>query len=168
MAGEPNPPGVEVVIMAAVASNGVIGADGNLPWHYPEDLRHFKETTLGHPVILGRRTYESIVDRLGEPLPGRTSIVLTTRKPELPEGAVRAGSVESALALARERDDVTFVAGGASVYEQFLPRADRLLLTEIYEEHVGDTYFPKWNPDEWCEIAREERDDLAFVEYERR
>lgn len=161
---------MEVVLVAAVAANGVIGAGGELPWHYPEDLRHFKETTTGHPVVVGRRTYESIVDRLGGPLPGRTNVVLSTRDLDLPEGAVQARSVGEALEVAREAagGDRAFVAGGASVYEQFLPRADRMILTELDEAFDGDTYFPEWDRDEWVEVDRDEQEALAFVEYERR
>lgn len=161
---------MEVVIVAAVAANGVIGAGGDLPWHYSEDLRHFKETTMGHPVVVGRRTYESIVDRLGGPLPGRTNVVLSNRELDLPEGAVGASSVESALAAARaaEGGETTFVAGGASVYEQFLPHAGRMVLTELDDAYDGDVFFPEWDEDEWVEVDRDERDELAFVEYERR
>lgn len=178
MAGEEPPGGADppadltVAVVAAVAANDVIGADGEIPWHHPADLRRFKERTLGHPVVLGRRTYESIVDRLGEPLPGRTSLVLSTRDLDLPDGALRAGSVDEALALARqdcrERGvDTCYVAGGASVYEQFLPRADRLVLTEIPEEHEGDTTFPAWDREAWREVDRENHEDLSFVTYER-
>lgn len=159
---------LDVVLVAAVAENGVIGADGELPWHYPEDLRHFKETTVGHPVICGRRTYESIVDRLGEPLPGRTNVVLTTGDLDLPDGAVRAGSIDEALAAARETgSDVAYVVGGASVYEQFLDLADRLVLTEIHESHEGDTYFPGVDWSEWAVLDRDDREELSFVEYGR-
>jgi dihydrofolate reductase len=164
---------MKLALVAAVAENGVIGTDGGMPWHHPEDLRRFKATTTGHPVILGRRTYESIVARLGHPLPDRTSVVLSTRDLDLPEGAVHAPDVGTALDLARtdcaERGvETAYVAGGATVYEQFLPRADRLLLTEIHEAHDGDTYFPAWDRDGWREIDREDREALSFVVYERR
>jgi len=103
-----------------------------MPWHIPEDLRHFKEATMGHPVIMGRVTYEGILETLGEPLPGRTTVVLTSRDLETPEGAVVAHGLESAIdraeTAARERHDADriFVAGGATVYRQFLPAVDRL------------------------------------------
>lgn len=172
---------MEIALVAAVAENGVIGADGDLPWHYPADLKHFKETTTGRPVIMGRRTFESIVDRTGGPLPDRTSVVLTSqgidgpsvhRDPDdvAPDSgeAVTADSVDSALATAATTGaDVAFVVGGASVYEQFLPRADRLVLTEINEAPEGDTYFPEFDGSTWTETAREDRPDLAFVTYER-
>jgi len=165
----PRPATGEVVLIAAVAENRVIGVDGGMPWHYPADLQRFKDTTTGHPVVLGRRTYESIVDQLGGPLPGRTNVVLSTRALDLPEGTVLAGSVEAALEAARAAPggETVYVAGGATVYEGFLPLADRLLLTEIPEAPEGDTRFPEWDEDEWVEVSRETVDDLAFVAYER-
>ena len=180
-----------IALVAAVAANGVIGADGGMPWHYPADLAHFRETTMGYPVILGRRTYESIANRLGGPLPGRTNIVLTRSEfePEAGESegegedesksegedenatatVVVVGSVDEAVdAAAATGAGTVYVAGGASIYEQFLPRADRLVITEVPESPDGDTYFPEWDREAWREVAREERDELAFVTYERR
>jgi dihydrofolate reductase len=157
----------DLVLIAAVAENGVIGVGGEMPWHLPADLRHFKETTTGHPVIMGRHTYESIVAGLGEPLPGRTSIVLTTGDLDAPEGVVLARGVEEALDAARDADDeVAYVVGGGTVYEQFLPLVDRMLLTEVHDSFDGDTHFPEFD-DEWVEVEREERDGFAFVTYER-
>ncbi|MFB6090014.1 MAG: dihydrofolate reductase [Halobellus sp.] len=163
---------VDVVLIAAVAANRVIGRDGEMPWHLPADLRHFKRTTTGHPVIVGRRTYETVVEALGEPFPDRTSVVLTSQSLDLPDGAIVANSIEEALDLAREDAaergvDAIYVAGGGRVYEQFLPLANRLVLTELAEPHDGDTRFPAWDPEEWREVDREERDDFAFVTYER-
>ena len=179
---------VALVVVAAVAENGVIGDAGGMPWHYPADLAHFKRLTTGHPVIVGRTTYESIAARIGGPLPDRTSVVLTTRDLDLPEGAVAAGDVDEAVALAAadaaDRDvDEAYVIGGAAVYEQLLDRADRLVLTEVPERPDGDTRFPDWDADAWREVDREmaadadastdagtdtDADDgLAFVTYER-
>ncbi|MFA1610768.1 dihydrofolate reductase [Halobellus rubicundus] len=163
---------VDVVLIAAVAANRVIGRDGEMPWHLPADLKHFKRTTTGHPVIVGRRTYETVVEALGEPFPGRTSVVLTSQSLDLPAGAVVANSIDEAVELAREDAaargvDAVYVAGGGRVYEQFLPRADRLVLTELRASHDGDTRFPAWDDDEWRETDREERDGFAFVTYER-
>lgn len=163
---------MELTLIAAVAENGVIGRDGAMPWYFPEDLEQFKQRTLGNPVIVGRVTYESIVDRIGGPLPGRTNIVLT-RHPErvdTSDPAVRvATTTDEAIQLAREEgSERAFVAGGASLYEQFLPIADRLVLTEIYESFEGDTKFPEWERDNWQETEREPREELAFVTYERR
>jgi dihydrofolate reductase len=165
---------LELAAIVAVAENGIIGRDGEMPWHLPEDLAHFKETTMDHPVIMGRVTYEGILEALGEPLPGRTTIVLTSRDLETPENAVVARSLEEALRKAETaaderhgRSDTAFVAGGATIYEQFLPAVDRLIVTEIRDEPDGDTRFPDWNREAWEEVARDERDGFAFVEYVR-
>lgn len=165
--------GIEIALIAAVAENRVIGRDGEMPWHFGEDLEYFKQTTTGHPVIVGRRTYETVVEALGEPFPGRTSVVLTSQSLDLPPGAVVANSVEEAIDLAAadaaERGvDVAYVAGGGRVYEQFLPHASRLVLTEIHGAYEGDTRFPAWDGDEWVELERDERAAFDFVTYERR
>jgi len=173
---------IDLVVVAAVAENGVIGDGGGMPWHYPADLAHFKRLTTGHPVIVGRATYESIADRIGGPLPDRTSVVLTTRDLDVPEGAVVANGVEEAVDLAASDAadrgvDEAYVVGGATVYEQFLDRADRMVVTEIPERPDGDTRFPEWDDGEWVQTEREvvgsdnergdETDALAFVTYER-
>lgn len=160
---------MDLVLVAAVAENGVIGVDGDMPWHLPEDLKHFKETTMGHPVIMGRTTYESIVAGLGEPLPGRTNIVLTSRDLDVPEGVEVAHGIEEVLDIARAVDDeVAYIVGGATVYEQLIDRADRMILTEIDATYEGDTYFPEWNEAAWREVAHDDGDGFAFVTYERR
>ena len=166
-----------LVVVAAVAENGVIGDAGGMPWHYPADLAHFKRLTTGHPVIVGRKTYESIVGRIGGPLPDRTSVVPTTRDLDLPEGAVVANDLDEAVALAAadaaDRGvDEAYVIGGAAVYEQFLDRADRLVLTEVPERPDGDTRFPEWDADGGTGTDADtdaDTDDggLAFVTYER-
>ncbi|WP_255190738.1 dihydrofolate reductase [Natronobeatus ordinarius] len=171
--------GHELVAIVAVAENGIIGADGDMPWDVPEDLAHFRETTVNHPVIMGRITYEGILEALGEPLPGRTTVVLTSRGLEEEstdyENVVVANgleeSLEAAAAAADERHDGVdriFVAGGATIYEQYLPAVDRLVLTEIYDEPDGDTSFPEWDREEWTEVSRDERDGFAFLEFVRR
>jgi dihydrofolate reductase len=162
---------MKLSLVAAVAENGVIGVDGGMPWHYPEDLAHFKETTMGHPVVMGRTTYESIASRLGGPLPGRTNVVLSGRESlDLPEGAVHARDTDEALELAREALDddreTVYVVGGATVYEQFIDEADELVITEVPESPEGDTHFPEIG-DEWDEVRREAGDDVVFVTYER-
>lgn len=162
---------MKLALVAAVAENGVIGAGGGMPWHYPEDLRRFKELTLGHPVIMGRTTYESIESRLGGPLPGRTNIVLSRQSSlDLPEDVFHASNLDDALEIARETVDdereAVYIIGGASIYEQFLDRADELLVTEIPESPDGDTYFPEIGP-EWAECDRETVGELAFVTYRR-
>ena len=163
---------MDLAIIAAVADNGVIGRDGEMPWHYPADLAHFKETTMGHPVIMGRVTYESISDQLGGPLPGRTNVVLTRSGVEAPEEVVQVESVDAAVeaaadAAAEAGAQAAFVAGGATVYEQFLPRADRLVITEVPGEPAGDTRFPEWDPAAWTETSRAADGELSFVTYER-
>jgi dihydrofolate reductase len=162
-----------IALIAAVAENGVIGVDGEMPWHLPADLRHFKNTTMGHPVIMGRRTYESIAAEIDGPLPGRTNIVLSRGSPTLPEDVIVTDSIEAAVEAATEvqtdcETDTAYVIGGATIYEQFLPQADRLVLTEIESTYEGDTEFPDWEPSEWQEIERETRDGFSFVEYRRR
>jgi len=160
-----------IALIAAVANNGTIGRDGEMPWHLPADLTHFKETTMGHPVIMGRRTYDSIASQLGGPLPGRTNIVLSRSEPELPDEVEVANSIEAAVAAATAVDDKTetvYVIGGATVYEQFLPRADRLVLTELDASYEGDTAFPEFDTSEWQQVDRDQRDGFAFVEYHRR
>lgn len=160
-------PDVELVVVAAVAANGVIGSDGGMPWHYPEDLRRFKRLTTGHPVIMGRRTYEAIEARLDGPLPDRTNVVLSRSDPDVPGEVIVVGSVEEAVDAAAVHGDTAFVIGGGSVYEAFLPLAGRMELTEIHASYEGDTYFPEFDSEEWEEVEREEHEEFAFVTYER-
>ena len=152
-----------VTLIAALGRNGVIGADGTMPWHLPEDLRHFKATTMGHPLVMGRRTFDSI----GRPLPGRRTIVITRNPQWHHAGVESAHSFAEALALAGPSDEV-FVAGGGEIYAQALPYAHRLVLTEVDAEPEGDTHFPDWDRADWSESARESHDGFAFVTYERR
>lgn len=163
-----------IALIAAVADNGIIGDDGEMPWQLPADLQHFKETTMGNPVIMGRRTYDSIAARIDGPLPGRHNIVLSRSDPDVHEGVVVADSIEAAVAEATAAcaldDSATqaFVIGGATVYKQFLDRADELVLTELDAAYEGDTEFPEWDDRVWREIDRDERDEFAFVTYRRR
>ncbi len=158
---------MEVAIIVAVAENGVIGADGDIPWHYPADLRYFKRETMGHPVIAGRRTFESIVDRLDGPLPGRTNIVLSTSDPDVPEGVIVTAGIDEALDAARETGaETAYVIGGQTVYRQLLSRADRLVVTRIPEACEGDTYWPGHDDDRWDETERHRLEgDLEVVTY---
>ncbi len=160
----PTPPDdLELVIVVAVAENGVIGKDGSLPWHYPDDLKRFKRLTMGHPVIVGRQTFEDIYERLDGPLPGRTNIVLSRHGSTLPADVVHADSLATAYSIAAEQETVAFVIGGASVYEATLPVADRLELTEIKQSYEGDTLFPTWPlGEQWQETATDERAELRF------
>ena len=154
-----------VTLVAAIARNGVIGVDGGLPWHLPDDLRRFKELTLGHVLVMGRKTYESI----GHPLPGRTTIVVT-RSPSWDSAAAEvrvAGSVSDAIEAAAALDDEVFVVGGAQVYAAALPLADRLELTWVDAEPDGDTRFPEVDWDDWRELRREHAEGVAYASYER-
>jgi len=164
---DPATANTRVYLIAAVARNGVIGARGKLPWHLPEDLKHFKKLTLGHPVIMGRRTWES----LGKPLPGRENIVVS-RKPgfEAP-GASVASSVAGAVALCAG-EPLAFVIGGAELYAATLSLADGLVLTEIDVDYEGDTRFPDWDRKAWRATQKETHTSekgvrFDFVLYER-
>lgn len=139
-----------VSLVAAVASNGVIGNNGRLPWHLPEDLKHFRALTLGHPVIMGRRTWES----LGKPLAGRDNIVVTRAPGYAAPGAAVAASLEAALASCA-RSPLAFVIGGAELYAAALPLADALVLTEIRRAYEGDSRFPDYDRAQWRETQRE-------------
>jgi dihydrofolate reductase len=150
-----------VTLIAAVARNGVIGNDGGIPWHLPEDFAHFKATTLGYTLVMGRATHDSI----GRPLPGRTTIVLTRDRGWHADGVLTAGSLEEALEMAE--GDV-FVAGGATVYAAALPYADEQLLSEVDLEPEGDTCYPEFDPDEWPEVGRERHDGFDVVRRVRR
>lgn len=133
----------ELVLVAAMARNRVIGDAGGMPWHLPADLKHFKTVTMGHPVIMGRRTFESI----GKPLPGRTNVVVSRGRPDLPEGVLLAGSLDEALE--RIGGDTAMVIGGGEVFRQALPRADCMELTLIDAAINGDTCFPEWSSADW-------------------
>jgi dihydrofolate reductase len=139
----------EIILILARADNGVIGKDGKLPWHLPADLRHFKQLTTGKPMIMGRKTFESLPGLL----PDRRHIVLTRDTAWEEEGAEVARSVEEALALANAPH--VAVIGGAEIYELFLPRADRIELTEVHAAPEGDTVFPAFDAEAWKESARE-------------
>jgi len=159
--------GPRIHLVAAVASNGVIGASGKLPWHLPEDLKHFKALTFGHPVIMGRRTWDS----LGKPLPGRENIVVTRDRAFDAPGASVAASLEAALALCAD-SPVAFVIGGGELYAAALPCADVLTLTEIQHDFEGDARFPEFDRAAWRESERIARSTINgmrydFVRYER-
>ena len=135
----PQPALAPLALIAAVARNGVIGKDGALPWHVSEDLKHFKKTTDGHVIIMGRKTHDSI----GRPLPKRRNIVVTRQTGTRFPGCEAAHSLDEAIALARTTDDCPFIIGGTSLYEEGLPLATELHLTTIDEDVAGDTYFPE-------------------------
>jgi dihydrofolate reductase len=167
------PDSVTIVLIAAVAKNGVIGDSGEIPWYYPEDLAHFKEVTTDHPVIMGRKTFENIQSDLGGPLPNRTTVVLS-RRSSIPasDEVIHAASLEEAFqeaaadAQSRSVDDV-YVAGGGAIYEASLPYAEKMVLTELDDPYPGDVEFPSWNTDVWSEADRDSRSELSFVTYHR-
>jgi dihydrofolate reductase len=146
----------QVTIVVAATDAGVIGVGNDLPWHLPADLKRFKAMTLGHPVVLGRRTHESIVARLGRPLPGRTVIVVTSA-PATPDGPAHAPTVPAALELARATPGGghVFVAGGAQVYLAALPYTDTVELTRVHADVAGDTVLPDGWLAGFTEVARE-------------
>jgi dihydrofolate reductase len=151
-----------VTMIAAVARNGVIGDGLAMPWHISEDLRYFKRTTMGHPMVMGRRTF----DAMGV-LPGRRSIVIT-RQPEWRHPDVEtAHSLAEALALAGPADEV-FVVGGGEVYREAMPYAARLLITEVEQSPDGSVTFPDIDRDDWTETGRIPHEGFAWVTYERR
>ena len=152
-----------MVLIAAVAENGVIGDAGTIPWHLPDDFAHFKRTTLGHTLVMGRATYESI----GRPLPGRTTVVLTRDPSWSAEGVLVATSFDDALALAAELPGDVYVAGGAAIYALALSYADEQILTEVRLAPEGDTFYPPFDRDEWVEIRRETRDAFDLVWWQR-
>jgi len=139
-------------MIVAVAQNGVIGLDNQLIWHLPNDLKQFKRLTTGHPIIMGRKTFESI----GKPLPNRTSIVITRSKEWAYEGVIVVHSMEEAIAAAQAtQTEEAFVIGGAEIYRVAFPLANKLYLTEVKADFEGDAYFEPINPNEWKEISRQ-------------
>ncbi|HZO64187.1 MAG TPA: dihydrofolate reductase [Kribbellaceae bacterium] len=150
-----------VTLVAAVARNGVIGSSNDLPWYIPDDLKHFKQLTMGHTLVMGRKTYDSI----GRPLPGRTTIVITRQPDWSVDGVTVARSIEEALELADGND--VYVAGGGEIYALALPYADRLELTEVDQTPDGDIHFPAVDWSQWHETARDQRDGFAWVSYQR-
>ena len=141
--------GPRLTIVVARARNGVIGRDNALPWHLPEDLKHFKALTMGHPVLMGRRTFESI----GRPLPGRRNIVVTRNPGWSHPGCERAGSIDEAIALCAGTPQA-FVIGGSQVYAEALPRVHALVITEVDAEPQGDAHFPAPDPGLWRRVDR--------------
>ena len=161
----------EIVLIAAVAeSNRVIGRDKDLPWHIPEDLKRFKRLTSGHPLLMGRKTFESIVHQFGGPLPDRRHLILTRRGLDAEyEDVETYASIDAALDAAADAE-ILFIGGGEEIYEQFLPHADRLELTLVEGEYEGDTYFPAFEPlvgTAFEQTEVDKRDGFRFVTYER-
>jgi dihydrofolate reductase len=160
-----------VTLIAALAANRVIGRKGALPWHIPEDLKRFKSLTLGHPVVMGRKTFDSIFSRLGKPLPGRRNMVIS-RSMKSAVGVEVFGFLQAALDAVSGGEEI-FVIGGEQIYELALPLAQRLELTEVREAVDGDAWFPAFDRNAFVEVAREKGAGNAalpydFVTYERK
>jgi len=156
---------MSVTLVAAVGANNVIGRDGDLPWRLPEDLKHFKALTLGHPMVMGRATFESI----GRPLPGRTTIVVTRQADWATEGVETAPDLDAALARAAELDEEVFLVGGGQVYAEALERGlvDLMVITRVAEAPDGDTYFPAVDWLSWTEVGRIPHIGFDIVTYQR-
>ena len=157
-------------MIVAASENNAIGKDNDLLWHLPKDLKYFKETTKGHHIIMGRKTFDSV----GKPLPGRTNIVISRREDFNPEGVVRANNLENAIELV-EDDQEPFIVGGAQIYEQALDYVDRVYLTRVHAHVNGDTHFPELDPDEWQRVLHENHKkddhhafDFSFEVWERK
>ncbi|WP_394660079.1 dihydrofolate reductase [uncultured Chryseobacterium sp.] len=157
-------------IVVAMGEKNEIGFENRLLWHLPRDLKHFKEITLGHPVIMGRKTYESI----GKPLPNRTNIVVSRKTDWFEEGILIVGSIKEAVKFAKKIDEEIFIIGGGKIYEQMMDITDRLEVTVVKAELEADTYFPKIDPKVWkktdevCHEKDEKHEhDFCFQTYER-
>ena len=152
-----------LVMVAAVAENRVIGRDDDMPWHLPEDLKHFRAVTRDNTVVMGRVTFEGI----GHPLPYRSNIVVTRQTGWSADGVFVAGSIEDAIELAKGFEGDIMIIGGAEVYAQAMPYADVQVLTEVHRSVQGDRFYPDFDRADWTETEREDHEDLSFVRYER-
>lgn len=148
-------------IITAMAANRVIGVENRLPWNLPEDLQHFKALTMGHHIVMGRKTYDSI----GKPLPGRTTIIVTRNMDYAVPGCIAVNSIDAALTVSHGDSEVFFV-GGAELYAQALPIADRIYLTEIKRDFPGDAHFPQFDLAQWHETSRDKRSTTGSEPYE--
>ena len=152
---------MKISLIAAMDQNGLIGANNGLPWHLSEDLKHFKRITMGKPVLMGRKTYESI----GRPLPGRQNIVLTTNQTLIIEGCDVVHSFTRAIELVNDCAEIMII-GGSTIYELIFPQATHMYLTLIHASYEGDTYFPKWERSEWSLIERDPHTTEEGLNYE--
>lgn len=151
-----------IALVVAMAENNCIGKNGTLPWHLPEDMKHFKEVTMGKTVVMGRKTWESIPDKF-RPLPGRKNVVITRQETYVvPEDVQISSSIEDVIHGANE--DVMIIGGG-EIYRQTIDKADTLYITHVHQHVDGDTFFPDIDSTVWKETSRDERDNLAFVTY---
>ena len=150
-------------MVAAVADNGVIGLRGDIPWHIPEDMKHFRETTRGHTLVMGRTTYDGI----GHPLPYRTNVVVTRDPTWTADGVLVAHGVEEALTLAQGLEGDIVIGGGTQIYEAAMPYATHQVLTEVHRCPEGDTHYPVFDRSEWKETRREDHEGWSWVWLER-
>ena len=156
-----------ISLIAAVAKNNVIGAKNDLPWYLPEDLKHFKELTTGKTVLMGRKTFESIMKRLGKPLPNRINVVITRDTTyRVPDGVCLHHTIDKALAHHSNED--IMVIGGGEIFRQTINRAERLYITQVDQIIEGDVYFPLIDPNAWEEIERKNHAGFSFVNYAKR
>jgi dihydrofolate reductase len=164
---------MKISIIAAMGDNRVIGAQGKIPWHLPADFKKFKELTMGHPVIMGNKTFESI----GKPLPGRTNIILAKDPDYAADGCLISHSLDDAIALAKEAEGSgeVFIGGGGQVYALALPMTDTIYLTKVHGVFEGDTFFPEFDESQWKLVNSEERQkdeknsfDLTWLTYGRK
>jgi dihydrofolate reductase len=151
-----------IALVLAMAENGVIGDKGSIPWRIPDDMRRFKEITMGKPIVMGRKTWDSLPKK---PLPGRSNIVVTRDRAFAPPGASVAHSVDDAVALAGKEGKEVMIIGGAEIYLAALPHADRIYLTEVHADVPGDTKMPKFDVSQWREAAREARKTDSGLQY---
>lgn len=155
-----------ISLVVAAADNNVIGKDNAMPWHIPEDFKHFKSVTMGKPCIMGRKTFVSILEQLGKPLPGRVNIIVS-RKNYQHEGALTCKDIEEAIEqAAKTGSEEICIIGGAQIYEQSIPFADKIYLTRVHQSPEGDARFPALG-NEWVETGREDHAGFSFLEYER-
>ena len=161
---------MKLSIIVAMSKNQVIGNENDLPWRLSSDLQHFKKITMGKPIVMGRKTHESI----GRPLPGRANIIITRNLYYEADGCDVVHSTEEVKKLCQQHDEI-MIMGGAEIYRYFLPLADRLYITEVHAEVEGDTVFPEFDPDEWIEVNREDlkaddrnQYDYSFVVFDRK
>jgi len=161
---------MKIALIVATDQQGLIGKDNDLPWHLSADLQYFRKVTMGKPIIMGRNTHQSI----GRPLPGRQNIIVSKNRSYKADGCTVVHSTDEALLVVSDADEV-MVMGGASLYTQLLPQADRLYLTLVYADLEGDTWFPEWSSEQWQQLSREDHpaDDkneypYSFIVYERR
>lgn len=150
----------------AVAKNNVIGKSNDLPWYLPEDLKRFKEITTGHVAVMGRKTYESIIARLGKPLPNRKNVVITSNTEyEVPEGVEKFSSVEEAVTV--HKDETVFLIGGQRIFEEGINLAQTIYMTELHKDYDGDVFFPEFDKTQWNKVVEESHPEFDFVTYTR-